>query len=87
MSMNRRKLLQSGAMLVAMPMIARPAFALTPDPYFADLYEGAKKEREVTWYIGHWRTETAELADALEPLPALRRSAAPRCYSRNAFRL
>jgi iron(III) transport system substrate-binding protein len=60
MSMNRRKLLQSGAMLVSMPMIGRPAFALTPDPYFADLYEGAKKEREVTWYIGHWRTETAE---------------------------
>ena len=62
MGVDRRTFLQSGALLASIPLVARTAFAETTpsDPYFADLYEKAKKDGEVTWYIGHWRTETAE---------------------------
>jgi iron(III) transport system substrate-binding protein len=62
MSVNRRTFLRTGAALVSTPLIGRTAFAQgsTAGPYFADLHEKAKKEGEVTWYIGHWRTETAE---------------------------
>ena len=60
MAVDRRTFLQAGTLMAAAPLVARSAFAQGPDPYFADLYEKAKKEGEVTWYIGHWRTETAE---------------------------
>jgi len=62
MTFNRRTVLKAGAALLSAPAILRPATAQSNDAYFADLYEKAKKEGEVTWYIGHWRTETAERA-------------------------
>ena len=60
MSVDRRTFLQAGATFASVPLLGRAAFAQAPDPYFSDLYEKAKKDGEVTWYIGHWRTETAE---------------------------
>ncbi len=60
MGIDRRAFLRTGAIVAMAPAIARSALAQSPDPYFADLYEKAKKDGEVTWYIGHWRTETAE---------------------------
>jgi iron(III) transport system substrate-binding protein len=40
-----------------------PAWSQSAGPneaYFAKLYEDAKKEGEVNWYIAHWTTEMAE---------------------------
>src|SRR5688500_1072542 len=67
MAVDRRAFLRTGALLASAPLVTRTAFAqgATSDPYFADLYEKAKKEGEVTWYIGHWRTETAESVGGL----------------------
>lgn len=66
MTMDRRGFLKTGAALASMPLAGAAAFAETSaDPYFADLHEKAKKEGEITWYIGHWRTETAERAGRL----------------------
>src|SRR5262245_60683928 len=67
MVVDRRTVLRASALLASMPLSTRVGFAQgsTPDPYFAALYEKAKKEGEVTWYIGHWRTETAERVGTL----------------------
>jgi iron(III) transport system substrate-binding protein len=63
MNLNRRRLLLSGlGACVAAPVFVSKAAAddTAEKDYFADLHEKAKKEGELTWYIGHWRTETAE---------------------------
>ena len=39
------------------PVLARAEDNAT---YFADLHAKAKQEGELTWYIAHWRVETAE---------------------------
>ena len=67
MKVDRRAFLRTSALLASVPLVARSAFAQNSaaDPYFAELYEKAKKEGEVTWYIGHWRTETAERVGGL----------------------
>jgi iron(III) transport system substrate-binding protein len=63
MNVNRRSILLGG---LGAGVATQAAFstALAQDraqaDYFADLHEKAKKEGELTWYIGHWRTETAE---------------------------
>jgi iron(III) transport system substrate-binding protein len=57
MPIDRRTLLAAGAGA----LVASHARADTNDDYFRDLYEKAKKEGEVTWYIAHWSTEVAEL--------------------------
>jgi iron(III) transport system substrate-binding protein len=67
MAVDRRAFLRASVLLASAPLVARTALAqsASSDPYFADLYEKAKKEGEVTWYIGHWRTETAESVGGL----------------------
>lgn len=63
MKFDRRKfLLGSLATSVAAPALVSRAMAegASAKDYFADLHAKAQKEGELTWYIGHWRTETAE---------------------------
>jgi iron(III) transport system substrate-binding protein len=55
---DRRTLLGATALVVGSPFAATPGRA--QDSYFADLHEKAKKEGEISWYLTHWRTETAE---------------------------
>ena len=58
--LDRSMLLKSS--LGAGAAIAMPRTVLAEDnaAYFADLYAKAKQEGELTWYIAHWRIETAE---------------------------
>lgn len=63
MNLNRRSVLLGGlsaCVATQAPFSAALAQDRAQADYFADLYEKAKKEGELTWYIGHWRTETAE---------------------------
>ncbi|MDQ8729755.1 extracellular solute-binding protein [Bradyrhizobium sp. LHD-71] len=62
MNMNRRELLGGLGAVAAIPLVGSAASAEDPaeKAYFAELYNKAKGEGELTWYIGHWRTETAE---------------------------
>lgn len=61
MSIDRRKLLAGGlGVLAAGGSTGARAQDTAQKAYFDDLYEKAKREGELTWYIGHWRTETAE---------------------------
>jgi iron(III) transport system substrate-binding protein len=58
MTINRRTFLGTTLAASAGMLVADRGFAQTKP--FTDLYEAAKKEGELTWYIAHWRTETAE---------------------------
>jgi iron(III) transport system substrate-binding protein len=61
MAIDRRKLLAGGlGVLAAGVSMGAQAQDAVQKAYFDDLYEKAKREGELTWYIGHWRTETAE---------------------------
>lgn len=61
MAIDRRTLVAAGLGVLSAG-ISRQARAqdAAHKAYFDDLYEKAKREGELTWYIGHWRTETAE---------------------------
>ena len=48
----------SVAAVIASPLVVTNSRA--QDYYLADLHEKAKKEGEISWYLTHWRTETAE---------------------------
>lgn len=54
MDIDRRTLLAAGAGAVLAPS------AWAQAARFADLYEKAKAEKELTWYVAHYRTETCE---------------------------
>ena len=54
---DRRALLGAGAVVVVAPFSSP---SLAQDTYFTDLHDMAKKEGEISWYLTHWRTETAE---------------------------
>src|SRR5262245_43020222 len=54
---DRRVFLGASALTVASTFATS---ALAQDAYFADLHEKAKREGEISWYLTHWRTETAE---------------------------
>ena len=55
--LDRRTLL-TGSLAAA--LAPRSLSAADNAAYFADLYDKAKKEGELTWYIAHWRVEIAE---------------------------
>jgi iron(III) transport system substrate-binding protein len=57
MTLNRRTLILAAGATLAAPAVLR---ADDNAAYFADLYDKAKKEGELTWYIAHWRVEIAE---------------------------
>jgi iron(III) transport system substrate-binding protein len=57
MTLNRRTLILAAGATLAAPAVLR---ADDNTAYFADLYDKAKKEGELTWYIAHWRVEIAE---------------------------
>src|SRR5215510_7804817 len=57
MMLDRRTLLTASLAALAAP---HALHAADNTAYFADLYEKAKKEGELTWYIAHWRVEIAE---------------------------
>lgn len=55
MGLNRREFVAAGATAALLP---RAAFAQSD--YEKALYEAAKKEGELTWYIAHYTSETSE---------------------------
>ena len=59
---DRRGFLGVGAAaLAASPLAAMRAFAQDQkEPDLSELYAAAKKDGELTWYVTHWSTETAE---------------------------
>ena len=65
MSFSRRKFLGLGVGALAVsPLVLSRGFAQDKAALLTDLYDKAKQEGELTWYIGHWRTETAERVGA-----------------------
>jgi iron(III) transport system substrate-binding protein len=65
MSFSRRKFLGLGVGALAVsPLVLSRGFAQDKAALLADLYDKARQEGELTWYIGHWRTETAERVGA-----------------------
>jgi iron(III) transport system substrate-binding protein len=60
MTLDRRALLTSSLTAGILATTPRTLFADDKAAYFADLYDKAKKESELTWYIAHWRVEIAE---------------------------
>jgi iron(III) transport system substrate-binding protein len=56
---DRRAFLGASAFAASAPFSISTARAQDA-AYFADLHEKAKKEGEISWYLTHWRTETAE---------------------------
>lgn len=57
---RRRFLSASASAAIVSPLVVTRGRAQERDPYFTDLHEKAKKEGEISWYLTHWRTETAE---------------------------
>jgi iron(III) transport system substrate-binding protein len=56
---DRRQFVGAAASaVIASPFVVTASRA--QDSYLADLHEKAKKEGEISWYLTHWRTETAE---------------------------
>src|SRR5690554_3703228 len=64
--MMRRRTILTGLLtgLAALPLLAAPAAAQTAQltDYEKELYEAAKKEGELTWYVAHYSAEHAEAA-------------------------
>ncbi len=62
----RRRTILTGLLtgLAALPLLAAPAAAQTAQltDYEKELYEAAKKEGELTWYVAHYSAEHAEAA-------------------------
>ena len=56
MGLNRREFVATG---LAATLVPRASFAQMSD-YEKELYEAAKKEGQLTWYIAHYTSETAE---------------------------
>lgn len=56
---DRRQFVGAGlSAVVGSPFVVTASRA--QESYLADLHEKAKKEGEISWYLTHWRTETAE---------------------------
>ncbi|MDQ8729756.1 extracellular solute-binding protein [Bradyrhizobium sp. LHD-71] len=60
MVFDRRAFLRSSLAAGAAASLPGNGFAQGNADYFAALYEQAKREGELTWYIAHWRVEIAE---------------------------
>ena len=59
--LDRRRFLGAAASaVIASPVVVASGRAQDEAAYFKDLHEKAKKEGEISWYLTHWRTETAE---------------------------
>lgn len=56
---DRRAFLGAGAVAATMPF-ALSSVRAQDAAYFADLHAKAKTEGEISWFLTHWRTETAE---------------------------
>jgi iron(III) transport system substrate-binding protein len=59
--LDRRRFLGAAtSAVVASPFVTVPGRAQDEAAYFKDLHEKAKQDGEISWYLTHWRTETAE---------------------------